>query len=144
MADPTTKPNSAEFADQREIAMLKSRKHGNPNTRLIPEINSARVAKTLTETESEPPSAIDQPGAPEAEPTGEGVDYEATSDAIIEALHKCKGKLTLSIEKRREAAKIIDAPLEGIPPLIVYLIMLIVGIAIGFVGCRQSKMKQSV
>lgn len=104
------KPNSAEFADQREIAMLRSRKKGNPGLRMVPEISSARAAKTLTETESDPASpAADSAAKIDADLSEPDIDYAATSDAIIEALRKIEGHITLSEAEKKEAASILGS-----------------------------------
>lgn len=98
------KPNSAEFADQREIAMLKSRRNGNPALRMMPEISSARVAKTISETK---PLQASNVATQSAEPEEKDIDFVATSEAIMEALRKTKGHLVLSDADRKEAASLI-------------------------------------
>lgn len=135
------KPNSAEFADQREFAMLRSRKNGNPGLRMVPEISSARAAKTLTETESNtPPTAANELETDVSEPE---IDYEATSDAIIEALRKIDGHITLSDTEKEEASSILGCKPTKTPSMLGPLLLGVVA-GVGISQLMKKKPKQEV
>lgn len=133
------KPNSAEFADQREIAMLRSRKKGNPGLRMVPEISSARAAKTLTETESDPasPTADSTAAKLDADLSEPDIDYAATSDAIIEALRKIDGHITLTEAEKKEAASILGGKPKSCTPSLI--VAVIVGLILGGIASHASK-----
>lgn len=136
------KPNSAEFAGQREHAMLRSRRAGNPGLRLVPEMskhNSAKVSKTMSSDDSDktdnhddippPISSSDQP-----------IDYAATSHAILEALRKIKGNIELSAKERHEATTIIEGGTNV--NYMHYIIVLFVGLLVGYAACAVIRSQQ--
>lgn len=139
-AHMTEKPNSAEFADQRELAMLQSRRAGNPTLRMVPEISSARAAKTLTETDSgaSPTAAPDADEALDEGTESSQIDYAATSDAILEALRKCKGNIIMSHAQKKEASMIINCPKHTSLPIVVSVILLIVSTVILVLSRRKT------
>lgn len=124
----TEKPNSAEFADQREQAMLRSRRAGNPGLRLVPEM-SAKAAKT-----SEPLGTIESDAPPSFQETdtdaSEDIDYHATSQAILDALRKIESNVKLSKEERKEAHRLLSGNYSE-NNVLHMLVVLVLGIIVG-------------
>ena len=129
------KINSAEFAEQREQAMLRSRKAGNPNSRLVPEMSkSAKAARTNVE----PPMEVDPPATHEdSEPPtsdDDDVDFSATSAAILDALRRIKNHVDLTAQERTEACAIIGGSKTSTKvshPIILSILCVIIGLVVG-------------
>ena len=104
------KLNSAEFAEGREMAMLKSRKPGSPSTtRLVPEMSKQAPMAVSRDNESALSGTIVDTTYDEiAQPPEEEVDYGATCKNIMEALRQVKGHVILDSNERMEAYRILQ------------------------------------
>ena len=116
------KLNSADFADKREQAMLRSRKAGNPGLRMVPQDGKAASSEDA-------PAPPPRPAAP--------IDYDATSRAILDALRKVDGDLRLSASERREAVKLV-APRDTTAQAIYYACGIVVSLLLGFVAGKYQ------
>ena len=99
---------------------------------MVPEISSPRASKTLTETEcTDPPASPDSVTAENnADVVETAIDYTATSDAIIEALRKIDGHITLNTAGKTEAAKILGCQSKSCAKSLVlsFLVGAIIGV----------------
>lgn len=137
----TNKLNSAQFAEEREQAMLRSRKAGNPNTRMVPELSkSAKAARANVEPLPSETAfeATEESGSPSSDPASsdDDIDYPATSVAIMDALRQVKGHLELSKTERDEACAILGgkhAMRNVSHPVLLSVICVIIGLVLGYV-----------
>lgn len=130
------KLNSAEFAEQREQAMLRSRKTGNPNTRMMPEMSkSAKASRPSTSFDGEV-AAPDPLSSPSSSDPEDDVDYVATSDAILDALRRIKGHVAYNDKEKSEICDIVGCKPNTKPvrnPLVLAVLCLILGFVLGTV-----------
>ncbi len=130
------KLNSAEFAEQREQAMLRSRKTGNPNTRMMPEMSkSAKASRPSTSFDGEV-AAPDSLSSPSSSDPEDDVDYVATSDAILDALRRIKGHVVYNEKEKSEICEIVGCKPNTKHvrnPLVLAVLCLILGFVLGTV-----------
>ena len=131
------KLNSAEFAEQREQAMLRSRKTGNPNTRMMPEMSkSAKASRPSTSFDGEV-AAPDSSSSPSSSSDPEDdVDYVATSDAILDALRRIKGHVAYNNKEKSEICDIVGCKpntKQMRNPFVLAVLCLILGFVLGTV-----------
>lgn len=124
--------NSADFAAGRDDAMLRSRRASNPNTRIVPELSKSAKAARVEVT-------ADAPSGTEQGPGEERVDYEATSEAILDALRKTEGHLTLTREQRAEGARAVLGGhfVTSRDSLLLCVLCLLAGACVAFVVFRR-------
>ncbi len=119
---PHVNLNSADFASQRELSNLKSRKASNPNFRMMPEISKSAKQGVI---DTEPDDDI-------VEEQKEEIDYKATSLAIYNALKQIKGHAVFSKTEKEEINDIVNGNNDHVLLLVLTIaIGLIVGVLIG-------------
>ena len=119
-----TRADSAEFAGERQHAMLRSMKNSslkNPNARIVPEMSNKPTAS--------PTPALEDMPTPSDE---RRVDYVATSKAVYDALLELEGHVVMTDAERRKAIDILHAKSDH--AWLWITVSLVAGVSLGGLG----------
>ena len=121
-SDESPKPDAAAFANTRHESMMRSQKAANSNFRMMP-ASSKIVDETQKTLEEQQPKTDDT----KEEPAPPAIDFTRTSQAVLDACRKIRGRVLLSAKEKREICSIMQPRGPN------SLLMLVLGIVLGIV-----------
>tara|TARA_B110000046_G_C12948323_1_gene378986 strand:- start:117 stop:551 length:435 start_codon:yes stop_codon:yes gene_type:complete len=107
-AEQREKPNSAEFAEQRDHAILASYKAGNPALRMVPEMSKIGTKPPVPKLTPPQPAAL-----PEQYYRSSSIDFAATSNSVLDALRRIDYNLKLTRAERIEARRLLCTNMDN-------------------------------